>query len=83
LPYRVTRDLPHDKTIEEIKIIEINKDKSREFVAIEGFNRNSSVLKKYQERNLFNYRFLMSTDEVTYNYNISAVPVFLYLMKIE
>ena len=75
--------MPHDKTIEEIKIIEINKDKSREFVAIEGFNRNSSVLKKYQERNLFNYRFLMSTDEVTYNYNISAVPVFLYLMKIE
>lgn len=164
LPYRVTRDLPHDKTIEEIKIIEINKDKSSEFVAskyfpdfplkskvkqpgaktdllgraapdwilkdsdyktvalkdfkskvlmiqftsvscgpcmmsisflkklkteynikdfdfvaIEGFNRNSSVLKKYQERNLFNYRFLMSTDEVTANYNISAVPVFFIL----
>jgi len=164
LPYRVTRDLPHDKTIEECKIIVINKGnplefvaskyfpdfplksevqetkakndllgrvapdwilndsdyktvalkdfkskvlmiqftsvscgpcmmsisflkklkteynkKDFDFVAIEGFNRNSRVLKKYQERNLFNYKFLMSTNEVTNNYNIKAVPVFYIL----
>ncbi len=164
LPYRVTRDLPHDKTIEECKVFKINKDKLNkfvaskyfpdyplksevnqskkmpdllgkiapdwvlkdsdnnlialksfkskvlmiqftsvscgpcmmsiaflkklkteynirdfDFVAIEGFNRNSRVLKKYQERNLFNYMLLMSTKEVTDNYNIKAVPVFYIL----
>ena len=36
--------------------------KDFDFVAIESFNRNSRVLKKYQERNFFNYKFFMSTD---------------------
>ncbi|NOR87158.1 MAG: redoxin family protein [Bacteroidales bacterium] len=163
LPYRVVRDMPHDKTIEVVSNIEFNNDKLEDFiasdyfpdfplrsekkrakkvnllgklapdwvlydtdssivaldglkskvlmiqftsvscgpckmaisflkeleneyskddfdfVAIEGFNRNSRVLEKYQERNSFKYKFLMSTDEVTQNYQIKAIPVFYLL----
>jgi len=50
-----------------------------DFVAIESFNRNSSVLQNYQERNLFSYKFLMSTEEVTEKYQIRATPVFYIL----
>lgn len=53
--------------------------KDFDFVAIEGFNRNSKVLQKYQERNSFNYKFLMSTKEVSDNYQIRAIPVFYIL----
>ncbi len=50
-----------------------------DFIAIEGFNRNSKVLEKYQERNSFDYKFLMSTDKVTKNYQIKSIPVFYIL----
>jgi len=53
--------------------------KDFDFVAIEGFSRNSKVLQKYQERNSFNYKFLMSTKEVSNNYQIKEIPVFYIL----
>jgi thiol-disulfide isomerase/thioredoxin len=53
--------------------------KDFDFVAIEGFNRNTNVLSGYQRRNDFNYRFLASTEAVTKAYQIKAVPVFYIL----
>ncbi len=50
-----------------------------DFVSIEAFAKNSNVLNKYQERNDFNYKFLMSKEEVTKNYGVQAVPVFFIL----
>ena len=53
--------------------------KDFDFVSIESFNRNPTVLKRYQDRNYFNYKFLISTKEVTRNYQIQAIPVFYIL----
>ncbi|MBA7551846.1 Thiol-disulfide oxidoreductase ResA [subsurface metagenome] len=50
-----------------------------DFVSIENLNRNSNVLKGYQGRNDFNYKFLMSTDDVNKSYQVKAVPVFYIL----
>ena len=50
-----------------------------DIVSVESFTRNSSVLKTYQERNDFKYKFLRSTDEVTKHYDITLVPVFYLL----
>lgn len=56
-------------------------EKDFDFVSIESWTKNSSVLKSYQRRNDFNYKFLMSTDEVTKSYQIRSVPVFYLLDK--
>jgi len=50
-----------------------------DFVSIEGFTKNSTVLKKYRDKNDISYKFLMSTEGVTNSYNISSIPVFLIL----
>jgi thiol-disulfide isomerase/thioredoxin len=52
-----------------------------DFVAIESFNQNLNVLKNYQNRIDFDYKFLLSTKEVTKNYQINSVPVFFILDK--
>ena len=52
-----------------------------DFVAIESWTKNTDVLKSYQRRNNFNYRFLMSTKDVTASYHIKSVPVFFILDK--
>jgi thiol-disulfide isomerase/thioredoxin len=52
-----------------------------DFVAIESWTKNTDVLKSYQRRNNFNYRFLMSTKDVTESYHIKSVPVFFILDK--
>jgi thiol-disulfide isomerase/thioredoxin len=54
-------------------------NKDFDFVSIEGFTRNSTVLKKYQDKNDISYKFLMSTESVTNSYYIKAIPVFLIL----
>jgi thiol-disulfide isomerase/thioredoxin len=53
--------------------------KDFDFVAIESWTINSNVLKSYQKRNNFNYKFLMSTKDVTNSYQIRSVPVFFIL----
>ena len=53
--------------------------KNFDFVAIESWTKNTDVLKRYQGRNNFNYKFLMSTKEVTRSYQIKSVPVFFIL----
>jgi len=55
--------------------------KDFDFVAIESFTRNPEVLKRYQGRNHFSYKFLMSTNEVTKRYRIKSIPVFFILDK--
>lgn len=50
-----------------------------DFVAIEAFAKNSNVLKNYQQRNRFDYKFLMSNKELNKNYKIQPVPVFFIL----
>jgi thiol-disulfide isomerase/thioredoxin len=57
------------------------KDKDFKFVSIESWTKNTNVLKNYKNKNSFEYMFLMSTDEVTRDYNISSVPVFFILDK--
>lgn len=52
-----------------------------DFISIESWTKNSNVLKSYQRRNNFNYKFVMSNDDVTKNYQIRAVPVFYILDK--
>jgi len=55
------------------------KNNNFDFVSIESYSRNSTVLKKYRNKNDFNYKFLMSTDSITERYNIKATPVFFIL----
>jgi thiol-disulfide isomerase/thioredoxin len=53
--------------------------KNFDFVAIESWTKNSNVLKSYQRRNNFSYKFLMSTKDITKSYQIKSVPVFFIL----
>ena len=50
-----------------------------DFVAIETLTKNSNVLKSYQQRNRFDYKFLMSNKEIIKRYQVQAVPVFFIL----
>lgn len=50
-----------------------------DFVAIETHTKNSNVLKSYQHRNSFDYKFLMSNKEINKRYQVQVVPVFFIL----
>ncbi len=50
-----------------------------DFVAIESWTKNADVLKSYQGRNNVDYKFVMSTRDVTNSYQIRSVPVFFIL----
>jgi len=53
--------------------------KDFDFVAIEGYMQNTNVLKSYRRRSEMQYKFLMSTKEVTKSYQIESVPTFFIL----
>lgn len=55
------------------------KKEDFEFVAIESTSRNTNVLKSYQNRHDFDYKFLLSTKEVLESYSIRSFPVFFIL----
>ena len=57
------------------------REKDFEFVSIETWSKNIAVIKRYYNNNDLNYKFLMSTDDVTKNYQVNAVPVFYILDK--
>jgi len=61
------------------KLVEGYKTKDFEFLSIETWSNNMEGLKRYQQRNEFNFRFLKSTDEVTKSYGVSSVPVFFVI----
>jgi len=47
-----------------------------ELVCIETWSNNMEGIKRYVKNNNLNYRFLMSTPEVTKSYKVSGVPAF-------
>jgi len=55
------------------------KDKNFEFVSIETWSNNIEGLKRYQQRNGFNFKFLKSEPSVTESYNVTSVPTFFIL----
>lgn len=55
------------------------KNKDFEFVSIETWISDIDALRRYKERNEFNFRFLNSTKEVKSNYQVTGVPVFFIL----
>ena len=57
-----------------------NKD-DFDFVAIECSSKSTNALKKYMNRNDFDYKFLLSTKEVLESYSIHSYPVFFILDK--
>ena len=61
------------------KLVKEYKTKDFEFLSIETWINNVEGLKRYQQRNEFNFRFLKSTDEVTKAYGVTSVPVFFVI----
>jgi thiol-disulfide isomerase/thioredoxin len=57
------------------------KDKDFEFISIETWRKDIESLKRHQNNNDLNYKFLMSTDVVTKSYQADAVPKFFILDK--
>ena len=55
------------------------KTKDFEFISIETWSKNMEGLKRYKQKNEFNFRFLKSIDEVTKSYDVSSVPVFFII----
>lgn len=55
------------------------KNKSFELLGIETWSNNFDGIKKYCLNNDINYKFLLSTKEITNNYQIQGVPVFFIL----
>jgi len=52
-----------------------------DFVAIECTSKSLNALKKYQNKNAINYKFLLSTKNVLEEYKIRSFPVFFILNK--
>lgn len=61
------------------KLVDDYKSRDFEFLSIETWSNNMEGLKRYQQRNEFNFRFLKSTDEVTKSYGVSSVPIFFVI----
>lgn len=56
-----------------------NKFKDFEFISIETWSKNIDGIRRYYKNNDLNYRFLLSTEEITKDYQVSGVPVFYIL----
>jgi thiol-disulfide isomerase/thioredoxin len=54
-------------------------EKDFEFLSIETWSKNISVLKKYHDNNDLNYKFLMAADDITDSYQVQGVPVFFII----
>ncbi len=61
------------------QLVEDYKNKDFEFVSIETWSNNIEGLKRYQENNDFNFKFLKSEENVAKNYEVTSVPVFYVL----
>jgi peroxiredoxin len=61
------------------QLVEDYKGKDFEFISIETWSNNIDGLRRYQERNEFNFKFLKSDEEVTQQYEVYSVPVFFLL----
>lgn len=61
------------------KLVKDYENKDFEFVAIETWSNNIEGLRRYQENNNFNFKFLKSVESVTRDYEVTSVPVFFIL----
>jgi thiol-disulfide isomerase/thioredoxin len=55
------------------------KNKDFEFIGIETWSKSIDGVKKYQDRNKLNFKFLRSEETVNKSYEIEAVPQFIIL----
>jgi thiol-disulfide isomerase/thioredoxin len=55
------------------------KFKDFEFISIETWSKNIDGIKRYYNSNGLNYKFLLSTEEITKDYQVRGVPVFYIL----
>ncbi len=55
------------------------ENKDFEFVAIETWSKNIEGLKRYQNKNKLNFKFLKTEESVTKDYKVNSVPVFFIL----
>lgn len=55
------------------------KAKDFELVSIETWSKNIEGIKRYQINNDINYKFLLSTDKITKEYQVKGVPIFFIL----
>ncbi len=55
------------------------KTKDFEFISIETWSSSIDGLKRYQQRNELNFKFLKSNDEVVESYGVYGVPVFFVI----
>lgn len=63
------------------ELVEEYKDRDFELISIESWSKNLEGMKKYQDKNNFNYLFLASTKEMKEAYHIEMVPAFFILDK--
>lgn len=61
------------------KLVSEFKNKDFELVSLETWSSNISVLKRYGNKNELNYKFLLSTKDITQSYQVQSVPLFLLL----
>ena len=61
------------------QLVEDYKSKDFEFVSIEMWSNSMAGLKRYQEQNDFNFKFLKSEENVTNDYEVKSVPTFFIL----
>jgi peroxiredoxin len=61
------------------QLVEDYKDKDFEFVSIETWSKNMEGLKKYQEKNDFNFKFLKAEEQVIKEYGVKPVPIFFII----
>lgn len=61
------------------QLVEENRTKDFEFISIETWSNNMEGLRRYQQKNEFNFKFLKSSEEVKKAYNVSSVPVFFVI----
>lgn len=55
------------------------RSKDFELIAIETWSKNIEGLKRYQDRNGLNFKFLKSVQNVVQSYQVMAVPVFFII----
>lgn len=57
------------------------KKEDFDFVSVECTSKSLMALNRYQDKNNFNYRFLMSNKDVEKDYQVGSFPVFFILDK--
>ncbi len=63
------------------KLVTKYSNKDFDFVSIETWSDNIEGMKRYQKNNELNYKFLLSTQEVSKSYLVNGVPAFYIIDK--